>query len=120
MSFIEILGAVFSLNLTFLVDIIMNNLFWVFGFLCAGYFFSNGKSTVATAVIFSAILLSTQDISDFIGFAIYTSYFLMILYLGRVVVFLFLENTKGGAKLIPLFYVLVFYASLIIVAFGVE
>ncbi|PIN84938.1 MAG: hypothetical protein COV47_04770 [Candidatus Diapherotrites archaeon CG11_big_fil_rev_8_21_14_0_20_37_9] len=59
------------------------------------------------------------DMFHLIGFSLYTAFGLMTLYLVRLGVLTFLENTKGGAKLIPLFWVLSFFFVIAIVILGV-
>ena len=118
MSFLNILQAVFSLDFIFLIDLIMNNLFWVFGFIAAGYLFTDKKSFIMFGFVYAAIILMTVDVFNVIGFSIYTATGLMFLYLARMVVLLFLENTKSGPRLIPLAYVAVFFFTLAIAAWG--
>ena len=110
--------AFIFLDFGFLIDVLMNNLFWVFAFIAAGYFFSDKKSFILFGAIFSLVILFSFDIFIFLGFGIYTGVGLMFLYLARMAVLLFLENTKGGQDLIPLMYVLVFYFTLAVVALG--
>ena len=119
MSFLEMVQAFIFLDFGFLIDVIMDNLFWVFGFIAAGYFFSDKKSFVLFGAIYSFIILLTMDLFTFIGFTIYTATGLFFLYIARLVVLLFLETTKGGQSLIPLFYVLVFFFTFAIAALGV-
>lgn len=121
MSFIEILVSAITIDLEFFIDLVMNNLFWVFGFIVAGYFFSNHsiKGMLISGVIFSALVLVSADLFFLINFSIYTAYGLMILYLIRVVALLFLENTEGGSRLIPPIWVLTFFITIAIIAYGV-
>ena len=119
MSFLEMVQAFISLDFVFLIDIVMNNLFWVFGFIAAGYLFSDKKSLFFYGTVYAFIILLTMDMFTFIGFGIYTATGLFFLYIARLVVLLFLENTKGGQPLIPLFYVLVFFFTFAIAALGV-
>jgi len=118
MSFLEILGAVFSLDFVFFIDLIMNNLFWVFGFIAGGYYFTDKRHFVLFGLVFAGVILMTVDVFNLIGFSIYTATGLMFLYLGRMSALLFLENMKGGSERIPLAYVLVFFFTLAIAAMG--
>ena len=111
--------AFIFLDFGFLIDVIMNNLFWFFGFIAAGYFFSYKRSLVLFGAIYAFLIMFTMDLFIFIGFGIYTATGLFFLYIARLVVLLFLENTKGGQHLIPIAYVLVFFFTFAIAALGV-
>ncbi len=118
MSFIEMLQAAISLDIVFFIDLVMNNLFWVFGFIAAGYFFSNQKSFIEFGLVYGLIIVLTTDIFHLVGFGIYTGVGLLLLYLGRMATLLFLENTKRGQDLIPITYILVFFSVFTIAALG--
>jgi len=118
MSFIELFGSMLALDFVFLIDMIMNNLFWVFGFLAAGYVFSSGKRSAIVGLFFASLVLASMDMFSLVHFTIYTAYGLMMLYLVRVALLLFLENIEGGSRLIPLFWVLSFFFVIAIVAGG--
>ena len=118
MSFIELLSFAMALDFAFFIDLIMNNLFWVFGFFAAGYIFSNGKTASISGFLFAGMILVSLDIFNLINFSIYTASGLMILYLVRVTVILLLENTEGGSKHIPLAWLLSFFFVIGIVAMG--
>ena len=118
MSLYPIIDAILNFDIMFLIDVVMNNLFWVFGFIAAGYFFSDKRSFIEYALVFSFIILLTTDIFGIVGFSIYTAIGLFFLYLGRMAVLLFLEHSKGSQHLIPLFYVLVFYVTFAVAALG--
>ena len=118
MSFLEIVQAVFALDFAFLAEFVMNNLFWVFGFFAAGYFFTDKKGGILMGLSYVALILFTMDIFGMVQFSIYTATGLLFLYLTRMSVLLFLENTKDAQHLIPLGYVLAFFFTLTIAALG--
>ncbi len=119
MAFIEILQALVSLNFALIVDVIMNNLFWVFGFFAAGYFFSNGKTPTISGIIYASMVLVSIDVFNLQHFTIYTAFGLGVLYLLRVPLLLFLEKTKGGAQYLTLAWLLSWYVVFALVAFTV-
>lgn len=116
MPFIEILQALVSLDFGFFVDIVMGNLFWIFGFYAAGYIFSGGKSPLISATIYAAMVLVSVDIFILTGFSIYTAFALGLLYMLRVPLLLFLEKSKGGSKYLALAWILSWYFVLGLVA----
>ncbi|MBI4210883.1 MAG: hypothetical protein HY544_05270 [Candidatus Diapherotrites archaeon] len=117
MGFLEILNAMVNLDVVFLVGVIMNNLSWVFFFLTAGYIFTDGKHAIRNGVIFSLLVLTSQDIFKLTGFGIYTAFGLGLLYMLRVPMLLFLQNTRDWGKHIPLAWVLSFWFVVAVVAF---
>ncbi|HLC79597.1 MAG TPA: hypothetical protein VJG83_04175 [archaeon] len=119
MAFIEILQAGLSLDFKFFVDLLVNNIFWVFAFYAAGYYFSNGKSPLANSIIYASMVLVSIDMFNVVGFSIYTALGLGILYMIRVPLLLFLEKTKGGAQYLSLAWLLTWYLTIAIVAFMV-
>lgn len=117
MAFIEILQAIVALDIGFLVSTIMNNLFWVFAFIAAGYYFSNGKTPLQNSIIYASMVLVSMDVFHLIKFSIYTGLGLGILYLIRVPVLLFLEKSKGGTKYLAIAWLITWYLVIAIVAF---
>lgn len=112
------LGAAVSLNFMYFADMAINNLFWVFGFLVAGYMFSKGKTPVSTGLLWACIIFFTTDIFHMVGFGIYTTYGLLMLYIARMTIFMVLENKKNWAPKIPLFYTLAFFVVFAFAATG--
>lgn len=118
-SLVDIINALFSLDIGFLIDHVLTYIFWFFAFYAAAYIITDGKKPLLTTILYGTIILATsQFLFPLIGFSIYTAYGLMLLYLGRMAVLLFLENTKQLKQHIPLGYVLVFYLAIAVVAIG--
>ena len=117
MVFFETIAAIMEFDIPFLIDLIMNNLFWVFGFFAAGSVFSNHKNGLAVGLFFAVLIMASTAFFTLIEFTIYTASGLLILYLVRVSLLLFLENIKGGSKFIPLGWVLSFFFVIALVAF---
>ncbi|MCR4368441.1 MAG: hypothetical protein NUV67_00880 [archaeon] len=118
MAFVEFIVALFEFDFGFIIEAAMNNIFWVFGFIAAGYFFSDKKSFFLFGMIYMSLILFTMDIFSMIGFTVYTATGLMFLYLARLSVLTFLESSKNLNHLIPLGYVLAFFLTLFVAALG--
>ncbi|MEK6957613.1 MAG: hypothetical protein AABW99_01365 [archaeon] len=118
MALIEFINAALHLDLGFIIEAGLNNIFWIFGFMAAGYFFSDKKSFFLYGFAYMGIILITFDIFSIVHFSIYTATGLGFLYLARMVVLTFLETSKTGKHLVPLGYVMVFFFALLVAAFG--
>ena len=119
MSILEVFAAAVDLDFVFFVDLIMNNLFWVFGFLAIGYYTSTSKNWILTGIVSAAIVLATIDLFQLLEFSLYTGYGLMLIYISRLVVSTALEHSKTMSNYMPLAFVLCFYMVLGLVALGV-
>ncbi len=108
---IEILSNLVSLNISYFIHLVMNNLFWLFGFAAVSYYF-RGKNFCLrffTTVFMVYGMLDMQKVHNlyyFVGGA------LIILYLSRMAVLTAVAKTKGAEKYLPLFYSLISYSVL--------
>ncbi len=118
MGAFEYLWAAFNLDFGFLIDVVMANLLWVFLFIAAGYFFSEGKAPLKRALILLFLVITSIDIFHLIHFSIYTATGLAILYFLRVPVLIFVEKTKGLSKYFALAWLATWFIAITIVAFG--
>ena len=92
MAFFEAMQAIFSLNVVFFIDMIMNNLFWLFAFYVLIYFFFEGKNTVYWFVLWSFLLWAILDWEDLTGFVFTAGLFLMFYYLSKLAFLKFSES----------------------------
>ena len=117
--FVDWLMHLFALDLGFFIDLVMNNLFWIFGFYAAGYLFTGGKHPIRNGIIYVLLAVVSMDMFGLVKFSIYTAGGLGLLYMLRVPLLLFLEKGKGTSKYIPLAWVLSFFFTIAVVAFMV-
>ncbi|HLC93104.1 MAG TPA: hypothetical protein VJH23_05350 [archaeon] len=118
MPFVELLQNAMTLNPQFFIDLVMNNLLWVFMLFAAGYFFSGGKKPLARGLVFYLMVMTSMDIFKLMGFSIFTATGIALLYFLRMPVLLLLEKTRGMGKYMSLAWTLTFYAVIAVVAFG--
>ena len=105
---------VVSLDVVWLVELIMNNLFWLFGFMAAAYYMSEGKNTFLGFIIISLLLMLSLQFLDVFQLLIYTAAGLALLYLARLSILIALEKTPGGSQYIPLGWVVSWFVVLFI------
>ena len=114
----DVINALVNFDIGFLIDLALNNLFWVFALYCTGYFFSDGKKPLATGNFAFLIIFNTIEIfNKTIGFSMYGAYALFLIYFGRLSVLTVLQNSKYK-QFIPTAYVLVFLIAFAWVALG--
>lgn len=112
--FIEAVYSALSLDLGWFVEVTLNNLFWVFGFMAAAFYFWDGKKVWGHFFIVVAVMWISLDFTALTGWTFFAAMFLMVLYIGRMAVLMFAETTNFGKKNLPLIYVLYFWIWLVI------
>ena len=118
MAFVEFLYALYALDFGFLLQAFQNNIFWIFGLIAAGYYFSDRKSLFFMGFTYLVLIIFTMDIFTIVHFTVYTATGLFFLYLARLSVLILLENTKTAKHLIPLGYVMAFFVTLFVDSLG--
>lgn len=108
---IEVLSNLASLNLGYFISLITGNLFWIFGFVSASYYF-RGKNFWMRFFTIIFVVCGLMDIQKVYNLRFYVGGALLLLCLGRIVVLTTVAKTKGGEKYMPLFYALTTYSVL--------
>lgn len=104
----------FSLDLPWIVEFILNNSFWLFGFIAAGYFLAPHRGMFLNLVVLSALIMISVEFTNYFDLLVYTSIGLMLLYISRMAILLALEHTPGWSKHIPLAWILSFLVVIFI------
>lgn len=114
----DVINALANFDFGFLLQLALDNLFWVFALYAAGYYFSDSKKPLATGIFAFLIIFCTIEIlNKLIGFSMYTAYALFLIYFGRLAVLTVLQNSNYK-QLIPTAYVFVFFIVFAWVALG--
>ena len=114
MIFWSFINAILSLDLLWIVDFILANSFWFFGFIAAGYFLAPHRGMVMNLIILSALIMVSAEFTGYFDLLIYTGIGLMLLYISRMAILLALDNTPGWSRYIPLAWVLSFFVAIFI------
>ena len=114
---VELLMNLASLNFGYFVDLAMGNLFWVFGFVAAAYYF-RGKNFWLRLITIIFVVYGLMDLQRVHNLVFFAGSALLILFMGRMSVLIFAESTKGGAKYLPFLFALVTYSVLFFVNFS--
>jgi len=114
MVFWTFIYNLFNFNLSWIVDFILNNLFWLFAFIAAGYYLNPARGPFKSLVMFSLLIMISVEFTDYFNLLIYVGIGLMLMYITRMAILLALENTQGGSRYIPLAWVLSFFFVLFI------
>ena len=113
--FYEFLDLIIHGGFIGFIDLILNNLFWVFGFLATGYFFFNGdlKKSLSLFLIIPALIFLTIDVTTLWGWVSYTAGFLLLMYSGRLVAMIFFNSIPSTKDKLSLIFSIVFWLTLI-------
>ena len=98
MVFFEAVQALASLDLSFFVDLVLNNIFWVFAFYVMIYIFFEGKKTVHFFLLWGFLLWAILDWEYLTGMAFSGSMFLLVYYISKLSLLGFAESTPGLKK----------------------
>ncbi len=113
--FYEFLDLVVRGGVFGFINLLLSNLFWIFGVSAVGYFFFNGdlKKIVYLFFIFPALILLTMDSTRVWGWVSYTAGFLLLMYSGRLVAMIFFNSIPSTRDKLPLIFSIVFWLTLI-------
>ncbi|HLC79596.1 MAG TPA: hypothetical protein VJG83_04170 [archaeon] len=119
MVFFEAIQALFALDFGFFVDVVMNNLIWVFGFYVFIYIFFKGKNTLVFFLIFGVYLWA------FLEFSVLTGLYLGALgffywFILRVILSIFVEEDSRLTKYTTWAYIVGGFGLLWVLAFIVR
>lgn len=112
--FVEFFAHLINLDLAWIAELFLNNLFWIFAIFTASYFIFNKKHTVLGLGVIFFIVLGWQDFTKLIGWLYLAPAFLAIYYLIELAWLTGFEHTKGLKKYFVLGEELLFISSLII------
>ncbi len=96
--FLEALTHALTLDLFWFIDLIMNNLFWLFSLLAVMYFLTDGKKAVLGFVIIIFDLWIIRDFELISGAVIFSGGFLAIYYISKLAFLTVIENSKRFNK----------------------
>ena len=108
MAFWTFILSLITFNLSWIVDFILGNLFWLFAFVAVMYYISMGRSMLRGLIMAALLIMISVEFTNFFDLLVYTSVGLMLLYLSRMAILLALENTPGWSKHITLAWLLSF------------
>lgn len=110
--FWEFFSHLVSFDFIWILEFILNNIFWLFGFMAVAYYLSNGKNTILGFIVASLLIMLSLQFLDIFQLLIYTGGGLALLYLARLAILLALEKTPEGSKYIPLGWIISWFAVL--------
>ncbi len=111
---VEIFTHLINLDLIWLVELFLGNLFWIFGIFAASYFIFNKKHTIIGLGVIFLIVLGWMDFTKLIGWLYLAPAFLASYYLIEMAFLTAFEHTKGLKRWFVLGEELLFISSLII------
>src|SRR3989344_5311586 len=97
----DAIAATLTLNLNWWVWIIMNNLFWLVGFMAAAYFFYGSKKTFSGFIMITFLTWTVIEFNVYSGWVWNIAFFLALYYITRLALLGFIENVPGMQKKIP-------------------
>ena len=117
MVFFEAVHALLSLDIGFFVDVVMNNLLWVFVFYVLIHIFFDGKKVLYWFLLFCVLMWAAFDWETLTGFSFTGASFLLIYYATKLSGFVLTETTPSLRKYGVLVSSLVFYGLVILYTF---
>ncbi|MDO8427700.1 MAG: hypothetical protein Q7S92_00635 [Candidatus Diapherotrites archaeon] len=115
----EALYAVLTLDLSWWFSIIINNLPWLFVFFAAAYIFYDGKQTLRAMVFTVMYIWATTSFFPSLGIMYLIPSWFAFVYVSRVAGLTFALSVPRLKNRLPLIYVVLFYASIALVALGI-
>ncbi|MEK6957611.1 MAG: hypothetical protein AABW99_01355 [archaeon] len=120
MVFVEAVQALFSLDLGFFIDIVMNNLLWVFLLYALVHYFFDGKHILHYFLLLSLMMWAWADLEKITGLAWTAASFLLIYYITKLAVIAWAENSPGLKNKIVVISELQFLLLLFIFTFFIK
>mgnify|MGYP001612713284 CR=1 FL=1 len=117
MAFFNALQAFVNLDVVFFVNIIMQNLFWVFAFYIMVHIFFEGKNTVYWFVFWSLVLWAILDWQDLTGFVFTAGAFLFLYYLSKIALLAFAESVPSLKRYLVVLSTISAYILIVVYAF---
>ena len=98
MVFFEAVSALAQLNLSFFIDLVTNNLLWVFAFYAMIHFFFEGKKTIYFFVLWGFLLWAILDWENITGMAFSGASFLLLYYTSKIAILRTAEHIPALKK----------------------
>ena len=95
---IELLYRIFTFDISWLVNLFMGNLFFVFGFTALMYYFMNGKKVLFATIILTLVLYAVQDFEAIANVVIIAPAFMLFHYIGKLGVHILAEQSPSLKK----------------------
>lgn len=111
--FVELLVNALEFDTEYFVSLVFGNLFWVFAFFCAAYFFSKGRRVILNFFVIVFLVFSFLDLVRAHELIFYTASSLILVYLSRLTVLTFIESVWKSPRYLRVGYSLVTYGALI-------
>ena len=96
--FIELMLRIFTLDIPWLISLVLNNLFWVFGFIALMHFFMGGKKVIYSTIILTLVLFAVHDFELVANVVVIGPSFLLFHFIGKLAVHIIAENSKTLKK----------------------
>ncbi len=106
--------ALVSLDLAWIVNFLLANIFWVFAFYAIAYYFFGPKYAALNALLVAAYCWVSNDFAGLAGWTVLAAGFLSISYLSRLALVTFVEKTEAIRKYTPISFIAAFFITMII------
>lgn len=111
--FLELLIRLSMLDVNWFISLVMNNLFFLFGFTAMMYYFMQGQKTIRGMMMIAFVMFAVQDFELASGGAIIHPSFLAVHYIAKFAILLFAEANEFLSKYLIVIndveYVVVFF-----------
>ncbi|MFH1587887.1 MAG: hypothetical protein ABIA76_00935 [Candidatus Diapherotrites archaeon] len=112
--FFELLLMVLNFDFFGIINLLLRNLFWVFGFIALGYFFFGSKKALKWFIVLSLAPVLLNSFLGFIGWKEFNMNFLGLYYVFNLSALKFAESTKFFENRLPYVEEITMMGSLII------
>ena len=108
-----------SLGLQWFVELIMNNLLWVFAMTAVTIVYNKMKFSWTIFIVIIIMIFSTVEALESIGIVILIGGFLFVYYIGEVTLLTFTSNIPSMKDKIPFILTIYFFLMIILYNLGV-
>ncbi|MBI2597797.1 MAG: hypothetical protein HYW50_01225 [Candidatus Diapherotrites archaeon] len=96
--FFEALTHAMALDFGFFIGLVLNNLFWVFGFYAIMFYFFNGKKTLYFTIFFALIVWAYSDMQAITNIVWTSASFLLFYYISKLALLKIAETIPRISK----------------------
>jgi len=113
-TFWDPVSHILALDVPYLVNMIFQNLWWIFILYAFAYFFYDKKHTLKYFILIIVSVWLFLDWVKMMGWVAFVGMYLVLVYIGRLSALTIAENSKSFSNRLPAIYLAVGFLVLII------
>lgn len=102
-----------ALDFPYLVNMVAQNIWWIFMMYAFAYFFYDKKNTLRNFLLVALSMWLFFDFAKMMGWGVFVGLYLVLAYISRMSALMFAENTKSLKAKLPLIYIVLAFSVFI-------